>query len=121
MKAALTGLILCTATSLWAADYQQRQGNRPQPPQLDETTRAAIASCETSTGMPARGSGTRPTREQHEKFRACLSAAGVQMPEHGPGGPGGHRGGPPPQDGNNNAPPPPPPDDEADGGVGTSQ
>lgn len=119
MKAEIFSLILCTSAVLWAADYQRSSGNRPQPPQLDESTRAAITNCETTTGMPARDSGTRPTREQHEKFRACLKAAGLQMPEHGPGGPRGH-GGPPPQDGNDNPPPPPPEDDSSNGSVNSS-
>ena len=115
MKKELVVLLLSFSATLYAAD-NQAGGQRGQRPPMDPKTKDAITSCESSTGMPARGSGTRPTREQHEAFKACLAAAGVQMPEHHHDGRGGNENNNS-QNGGDSAPPPPP----DQGSVGTGQ
>lgn len=98
---ALSIAALCSAG--WAQqnlNSRRGEGNRPQ---MDETTRAAFEACATQAGMPARGSGTRPTEAQHESFKACLTAKGITIPEHhGHSGQGGQRPPPPSEESESN-------------------
>jgi hypothetical protein len=72
---------------------QQQNQERPKPPKMDEATKAKVDACAKEAGMPAKDSGTRPSRDVHEKFRACLEKQGIEMPpppphegrEHGSG------------------------------------
>lgn len=86
---------------------QQQQQERPRPPKMDEATKAKVDACAKEVGMPARDSGTRPSRELHEKFKACLAKQGIELPEPPPherrgegkdhqGGQGQGEGAPPP-------------------------
>ena len=94
----LTGLMV--GGLVYAENQNPNGGGRPQ---MDAATKAKFEACATEAGMPARDSGTRPTKEQHEAFKACLTKAGVSMPEHH-GRHGGGRpdeGAPPPEENNN--------------------
>lgn len=88
----LIGALIVVAISSFSLAQNQNSRRGGQRPPMDEATRAAFDACRTESGMPARDSGTRPTKEQHEKFKTCLTSKGVSMPEHrGHGGPGGQR------------------------------
>ncbi len=86
------GIVLTTSLMLGTAMAQQ-QGQRPDgpPPQMDAATKAALEACMSSsdTALPARESGVRPTREQIEKFDACVVAKGGTVPKHRGPPPGG--------------------------------
>lgn len=90
MNANTMFLVISLAATLAMAQYGQNsngQGQRGGPPQMDESTKAAFDACASEINMPKPGSGSRPTKEQHEALRACLKAKGVEMPEpHGRGG-----------------------------------
>ncbi|MGZ3691829.1 MAG: hypothetical protein ACXVAX_10015 [Pseudobdellovibrio sp.] len=101
-------LLLLTGLMVGGLVYAENQdgGGGRRPPQMDAATKAKFEACATEAGMPARDSGTLPTKEQHEAFKACLAKAGVSMPEHR-----GHRhGGGKPDDGGA------PPDESQSGG-----
>jgi hypothetical protein len=95
MKSFITQTLLISSLMLSIAYAGDKKHKGPP---MDEATKAAFEACATEVEMPDRDSGERPTKEQHEAMKACLTKKGIALPEHGPGGRGrgGGPGGPPP-------------------------
>lgn len=69
------------SNTAWAQNPFGNSGMGGLPP-IDEKTQSAFQECAKKSGLPAPGAGSRPTREQHEKFKACLKTKGITLPAH---------------------------------------
>ena len=84
MKLALVLLAYITAASLYATDSLWPT-SPAEPAQLDDAaTQVIIDNCLTSSQLLTGENRTKPSREQHQKFHACLKAANIKMQAHGP-------------------------------------
>jgi hypothetical protein len=60
-------------------------------PAQREAVRQALEACHAETGVARPSRGTPPSREDHEKMKACMSAKGLTMPDRPPRGDRHHR------------------------------
>lgn len=65
------GMIALTSVMAQAKGHER--------PEMDATTKAAIDACASANNMPEPGT-TRPTKEQHEAFKACLQSKNIELP-----------------------------------------
>ena len=105
-----TAAMLASMATMAQFNGGQRRGGGPggpggAPPQMNEETKAIFDSCKSSSNMPERDSGTRPTEAQRAAFETCLKKNNVEMPPRHEGGKG---------HGQRQQPPPPPPESEND-------
>lgn len=89
------------------------RAERPQPPPMDATMKAAVDACATEKSLPKPEDGTRPTREQMKAMHDCVAAKyaaqGLQAPSF-------HHRGPRPDENQESVPQAPP----AQGSSGSS-
>lgn len=69
------------------SNQNEDRPHRPPPHLMDEKTKAAFEECHKISGMPERGSQTRPTEVQRSKFEACLKEKNLDLPERPHDGP----------------------------------
>jgi hypothetical protein len=69
------------------------EGDRPPRPELTDEQKTCLEGQGVVKPEPdADGNRVKPTEEQRAAFTAAAEACGIELPAHGRGGPGGHRG-----------------------------
>lgn len=92
MKVTILGVLL---SSVFTMNAEAQRG--PRGPQ-DEAQRAAFEACLAEKGLSLPEPGVRPSKEQMEKMRPCMTGPPHGMRPHGPPPDGMRPPGPPPGD-----------------------